>query len=146
MNPISLVIFTSGRLSPEKEWFIKELARSTTVNVKALFVDRYQKKTHSLYDFIRKNGFYNTCKYRLRKKYEAYRRRNLTTFWSYYERLHPPVESQGRNYELLSEECGFSYFLKDLHEDETRNIIRDLEPDFGIIIGGRILSLKTWDW
>ena len=143
MNPISIVIFTSGKLSPEKEWLITRLSRSPKVNLKALFVDRYQKKRHSLIDLVTNSGLWNTCKYHLRMKYEHYRRSHIKRLWSYYERLHPPVAAQGGNYELLSEKCDFFYFPKDLHEDETRNIIQELEPDLGIIIGGRILSLKT---
>ena len=101
------------------------------------------KSFTKLIDLVTNSGLWNTCKYHLRMKYEHYRRSHIKRLWSYYERLHPPVAAQGGNYELLSEKCDFFYFPKDLHEDETRNIIRELEPDLGIIIGGRILSLKT---
>ena len=110
MNPISIVIFTSGKLSPEKEWLITRLSRSPKVNLKALFVDRYQKKRHSLIDLVTNSGLWNTCKYHLRMKYEHYRRSHIKRLWSYYERLHPPVAAQGGNYELLSEKCDFFYF------------------------------------
>ncbi len=136
---LSVVIFTSGELTPTKEQFFGRLARDSDIDLKAIFVDEYQRPRRSLPVRVvrqfRKQGI-GWVPYKVRSVFETVVR---TSALRIYDRLHNR-SSKPLTYNEFSRSNGVPvHRVADIHSQDSLDLIRETRPDLVVIYGGRIL-------
>jgi folate-dependent phosphoribosylglycinamide formyltransferase PurN/peptidoglycan/xylan/chitin deacetylase (PgdA/CDA1 family) len=138
-SPLKVVAFTAGPLAPVNRAFFERLARDPLLNLHAIIVDEYQRPRKPLVmrllRGLREEGW-PWLWFKVTTGLKALIQR---TALSLFERTHRRM-GLDESYETFARETGVSvYRVPDIHQEESLMLIKSLQPQLGVIVGGRIL-------
>jgi len=138
-SPLRVVVFTAGPLASINQVFFQRLASDPLLDFRGVIVDEYQRPRKPLVmrllRGLREEGW-PWLWFKVATGLAALIQRAAL---SLFERAH---RRRGRDesYETFSRETGISvYRVHDIHQEESLRLIRLLQPQLGVIVGGRIL-------
>lgn len=144
-NRLRVVVFTSGPLSAVNRVFFERLAKDPLLKLTAVIVDEYKKRRKPLavriFRSVRKDGW-PWLLFKLRSAMDRLiRKAALFLFETMHERT-----GREESYEKLESETGVPvHKVADIHSEESRGLIRSLQPHLGAIVGTRILHSSVID-
>ena len=136
---LRLVVFTAGSLAPINRVFFERLVRDPLLDVAAIVVDEYQRRrkppVERIVRAVREDGV-SWFAFKLVSTLDSLVRRVALRL---FERVHRSPQSE-ESYEALALRAGVRvHRVPDIHRDESLELIRSLQPQLGVIVGGRIL-------
>jgi len=136
---LRVVVFTAGPLAPINRVFYERLARDPLLELAAIVVDEYRRARTPLVARavrgVREDGL-AWIAFKLASTLEA-----LVSGVA--RRLRARAHGSPRpeeSYEAFARRTGVRvHRVPDIHRDESLALIRSLQPQLGVIVGGRIL-------
>lgn len=139
-NPLRLVVFTGGPLVPVNRVFFDRLAADPRFEVRGIIVDEYRRPRRPLVARVARNlqrEGWPWLRFKIATMLESRVRR--TALWVF-ERWNPPNDG-GETYERWAARTGIPvHRVADIHAADSVALIASLQPDLGVILGGRILN------
>jgi peptidoglycan/xylan/chitin deacetylase (PgdA/CDA1 family)/folate-dependent phosphoribosylglycinamide formyltransferase PurN len=141
-----IIILTAGPLTDDKAWLIRKLQASAQCQVVAVCIDEKPTNWWRRMQFLRRawgsRQWLQAILYRLRQMATCEVPKRL--WWGWHDLWLPPQPAA--TYEDLEvQQSTHIYRVPDIHAPETLSMLRDLLPDLGVIIGGRILKPALLD-
>ena len=140
---LRVVVFTAGPLRPINRVFFERLAGDPQIELRALIIDEYRRPRKPLWKKIhrglQREGL-SWLIYRLAKSFRSLGRRISSRL---FDLLHSRTQSD-ESYEAFARRIRIPiYRVDDIHRDSSLTLIGSLQPQLGVILGGRILKDKV---
>src|SRR6266566_3127698 len=136
---LRLVVFTAGPLPPVSRVLYERLARDPLLDLRGIIVDEYRRPRKPLplriLRGLRAEGW-PWLVFKVRTRLSSLRERVTVFVLTRSAGRSPSHES----YEALRDETGVAiHHVADIHSESSLALIRSLQPQLGLIMGGRIL-------
>lgn len=140
--PLRVIVLTAGPLVPVNRVFFERLASDPLLTLLAIVVDEYEKPRKSfparVYRRLRKGGWRSLW----------FRVTSIASVWAHralvrvFDLTHPPAAPQ-ESYEALGALGIRVLRVADINGEESHALLRSLQPQLGVIVGGRILRERV---
>jgi len=136
---LRVIVFTAGPLARVNHVFFRRLARDPLLELAAIVVDEYERPRKAFLGrvvrAVRQDGL-AWLAFKLGSKLDGLVRRLAVRL---FDQAHGGARLD-ESYEALELATGVRvYRVRDIHHDESLELIRSLRPQVGVIVGGRIL-------
>jgi peptidoglycan/xylan/chitin deacetylase (PgdA/CDA1 family) len=140
IEKIRVVVFTSGRLTPNKRVFLERLSLSPLIDLRGVIVDEYHKCQKSIAIRIYRGLAQYGLKWLFYKIFVMISSIVSVAALRLYDYMHPIIKP-ALDYQGLCSQLSIPlHIINDLNNPESVQVIRSLAPQLGVIYGGRILK------
>jgi folate-dependent phosphoribosylglycinamide formyltransferase PurN/peptidoglycan/xylan/chitin deacetylase (PgdA/CDA1 family) len=135
---LRVVVFTAGPLVPVNQVLFERLAGEPLIDLRGIIVDEYRRPSKPLVLRVGRSLSREGLPwlwFKIVSRLQSLVRR--AAVWIF-ERSHPPAERP--SYDRWARHAGIPvHRVADIHADSSVALVRSLQPQLGVIVGGRIL-------